>query len=41
LVSQTWPEQIDAPDLGQPELIREIEGARTALLDLLDLTELL
>jgi succinylarginine dihydrolase len=41
LVSQTWPEQIDASDLGQPELIREIEGARTALLDLLDLTELL
>jgi succinylarginine dihydrolase len=40
IVSSHWPEQIDHADLQQPALIAAIEGARTALLEALDLSEL-
>jgi succinylarginine dihydrolase len=37
VISRTWPTQIAADDLQLPSLIRDIETARTALLDELDL----
>jgi succinylarginine dihydrolase len=40
VVSGQWPEQIHRDELQQPALIAEIEGARAALLDALDLSEL-
>ena len=40
VVGNAWPEQIDHEDLQQPALIAEIEHARTALLEALDLAEL-
>jgi succinylarginine dihydrolase len=40
LIGQHWPEQVDYADLQQPALIREVEAARGALLDALELTEL-
>ena len=40
VVAQYWPEQIHHADLQQPALIGEIEAARTALLEALDLSEL-
>ena len=39
-ISRHWPEQIHIADLQQPMLIAEIEGARAALLESLDLGEL-
>lgn len=35
-----WPEQIHHEELQQPTLVRDIEGARVALLEALDLSEL-
>jgi succinylarginine dihydrolase len=40
VVGAHWPEQIDHAELQQPALIRDVEDARAALLDALDLTEL-
>ncbi len=40
VVTARWPQEIDHADLQQPSLIRDIEAARTALLDALDLAEL-
>ena len=40
VVAQYWPEQIHHADLQQPALISEIEAARMALLEALDLAEL-
>ena len=39
-VRQHWPKQIASDELQQPALITDIERARTALLDSLDLSEL-
>jgi succinylarginine dihydrolase len=41
VIEAHWPEQIAPDDLLRPELWSEIERARTALLDALDLSELL
>ncbi len=40
VIVRHWPEQIHHDDLQQPQLIAEIERARAALLETLDLTEL-
>jgi succinylarginine dihydrolase len=40
VVRANWPEQIHHDDLQQPALIADIERARSALLEALDLTEL-
>jgi succinylarginine dihydrolase len=40
IVRRTWPEQIHPDDLQQPSLIADIENARGALLETLDLSEL-
>ena len=40
VVRDHWPEQIANEELQRPALIADIEGARTALLDALDLSEL-
>jgi len=40
LIRRAWPEQIHSDDLQQPSLIGEIEAARAALLDALDLGQL-
>jgi len=40
VVSSHWPEQIHHDDLQQPALIADIENARSALLEALDLAEL-
>ena len=40
VIRRHWPEQIHTADLQQPALIAEIERARAALLDALDLSEL-
>lgn len=40
LVAGKWPEQIHADDLQNPKLIAEIEAARAALLEHLDLAQL-
>jgi succinylarginine dihydrolase len=40
LIARTWPEQIHADDLQNPRLIGEIEAARAALLNHLDLGQL-
>ena len=40
VVARHWPEQIHRDDLQQPALIAEIERAREALLETLDLAEL-
>jgi succinylarginine dihydrolase len=37
VVSARWPEEIDHAELQQPSLVRDVEGARTALLEALDL----
>lgn len=39
LVAQHWPEAIRPVDLGNPALVAQIERARAALLDLLDLSD--
>jgi succinylarginine dihydrolase len=41
IVRRHWPEQIHHSELQQPALIGEIEGARSALLETLDLAQLL
>ena len=41
VVRRHWPEQIHHSELQQPALIREIEAARAALLEALDLRQLL
>ena len=40
VIGRTWPEQIHHSDLQQPKLIAEVEQARQALLDALDLSAL-
>ena len=40
IVRRTWPEQIHPDDLQQPSLIADMENARGALLETLDLSEL-
>jgi succinylarginine dihydrolase len=40
LISAHWPEEIDHAELQQPALIRDVESARAALLQALDLFEL-
>ncbi len=40
VVRDHWPEQIANEELQRPALIADVEGARTALLDALDLSEL-
>jgi succinylarginine dihydrolase len=41
VIQRHWPEQIDHDELQQPSLIRDIEAARAALLQTLDLAQLL
>ena len=40
VIRATWPVEIDHADLQKPSLVRDVEGARSALLEALDLTEL-
>lgn len=40
VIGRTWPEQIAVEELGKAALIRDVEAARAALLDELDLGEL-
>jgi succinylarginine dihydrolase len=40
VVRSHWPDEIDHAELEQPALIRDIEAARAALLEALDLAEL-
>jgi succinylarginine dihydrolase len=40
VVRSRWPEEIDGSALQEPALIRDIEAARLALLEVLDLSEL-
>lgn len=40
VIERDWPEQIDHQELQQPALIRDVERARAALLESLDLTQL-
>jgi succinylarginine dihydrolase len=40
VVRANWPEQIHTDDLQEPALVRDVERARTALLESLDLTTL-
>jgi succinylarginine dihydrolase len=40
-VQRHWPEQIHHSEIQQPALIRDIEAARAALLQTLDLAQLL
>ena len=40
VVARNWPEEIDRRELRDPELIRDIEDARAALLEALDLSAL-
>jgi succinylarginine dihydrolase len=40
VIGKTWPEQIDHADLQRSALIRDIEAARGAMLDALDLSHL-
>ena len=40
LIAENWPEQIHSDELKNPALIRDIEAARAALLDHLDLGQL-
>jgi succinylarginine dihydrolase len=40
VVRRTWPAQIHHEELQDPALLREIEGARAALLDALDLGQI-
>jgi len=41
VVERTWPEQIHHGELQQPKMIAGIESARTALLEALELRELI
>jgi succinylarginine dihydrolase len=41
VISEQWPEQIHSGELQRPELIGGIEAARAALLEALELPELL
>ncbi|URD61175.1 N-succinylarginine dihydrolase [Sphingomonas sp. KRR8] len=41
VISRTWPEEIAPADLGSPQLLAQVEQARAALLDTLDLSQLL
>ncbi|MGI8705427.1 MAG: N-succinylarginine dihydrolase [Sphingomicrobium sp.] len=41
IIERNWPDQIDSADLQQPALISDVESARAALLESLDLAELL
>ena len=40
VAAERWPERIHGSELQQPALIRDIESARAALLEALDLAEL-
>jgi succinylarginine dihydrolase len=40
VIQQHWPEQIASDELQKPALISDIERARAALLETLDLSEL-
>jgi len=41
VIARHWPEEIDNADLQRPALIRHVESARAALLDALDLGQLI
>jgi succinylarginine dihydrolase len=41
VVGRSWPEQIHSEELQNPVLLREIEAAREALLENLDLAQLI
>jgi succinylarginine dihydrolase len=41
VINKTWPQQIHHDELQQPKVIAEIERARTALLESLELRELI
>jgi len=41
VIRRHWPEQIDHDDLQAPSLVADIERARAALLEALDLGQLL
>ena len=41
LIERSWPSEIHSSELQQPALIRDVEAARAALLEALDLRELL
>ena len=40
VIARTWPEQVSADDIQSPSLIADVETARSALLEALDLSEL-
>jgi len=40
VIRATWPVEIDNADLQKPSLVRDVEGARGALLEALRLSEL-
>jgi succinylarginine dihydrolase len=40
VIERRWPESLHSDDLQNPALIRDVEAARSALLDALDLSEL-
>lgn len=40
VVRQVWPVEIDNAELQNPALVRDVEAARNALLEALDLTQL-
>ena len=40
VVAKHWPEEIASDEIQAPSLIADVERARTALLEALDLTEL-
>ena len=40
VIASSWPEQISSDDIQQPGLIADVEAARTALLEALELSEL-
>jgi succinylarginine dihydrolase len=40
VIAQHWPDEIRSDELQRPALIKQIEGARAALLDVLDLGRL-
>ncbi|MEP7349530.1 MAG: N-succinylarginine dihydrolase [Sphingorhabdus sp.] len=40
VISQHWPESISPDQLGDPALVKQVQTARAALLDAVDLTEL-
>ena len=41
VVAEWWPETIDSAELGDPALHAQVERARSALLEMLELAELI